>query len=180
MASSCGDDDGGAEATPRRTTTTEAETTTTLDPAEAERQEVIAAYEAAEQAEFSSASAPAPDPDDPAIEATHTGLMLDYWVSVVEGLQRTGVAFRLPEGSQYRYDVDSMRFDEVNGQEVAYLEICTLTDEERFVMGSGEVAEGGLRTIQSSDAMVQEDGVWKLAEHRVNTTMEGVAGCAAD
>ncbi|MGH9210538.1 MAG: hypothetical protein ACRD2C_07620, partial [Acidimicrobiales bacterium] len=179
-ASSCSGDNEEADATPSQTTATERETTTTLDPEEAEREAVVAALEAADQAQFDSSAAPSPDPQDPAIAATHTGLMLDNWTATVEGLRRTGVAFRLPENSQYRVEVDAVNFDEVDGQRVAFLEVCTVSDVERIVVATNEVAEGGVETIQASAAMRNEQDVWKLAEFRVNTTMEGEVGCAVD
>lgn len=181
-AASCGgDDDEEAEATPRQTTTTERETTTTtLDPVEAEKQVVIAAYEAARQAHLDAAAPPNPDPNYPVLAETHTGYMLDYVIAGVTGLRNTGLAQRLPDNSQRRIEVDSVTFEDVEGQRVAYLEVCTVDDFEEVEMATGAVVTSGVRTVQSSDAMIFEGGVWKLAEQRLNTTMEGVAGCAVD
>ncbi len=179
-ASSCSGDNEEADATPSQTTATERETTTTLDPEEAEREAVVAAFDAAEQARIESAAPPSPNPDDPAIAATHTGLMLDSWTARVEGLQRAGAAYRLPDGSRYRVEVESVTFDEIDGQEMAFLEVCTVTDSEQIVVATGAVITGGLKTVQSSAAMQEETGTWKLAEHRENVTLDGEAGCATD
>jgi hypothetical protein len=180
-ASACSKDSNQAEGRPRRTTTTERETTTTtLDPVEAEKQAVIAAYDAALQAETDSTAAPESNPDDPAIAATHTGPMLSFWVAQVTGYKREGSVSRLPENSVSRHEVESVSFGEDQGQQVAYLEVCTVGDGEQVIVATGAVVStGGVDTVQSTNAMVNEDGVWKLAEQRVNSRWEGVAGCAA-
>jgi hypothetical protein len=181
-ASSCGgddDDEEEAEATPRRTTTSERETTTTtLDPEEVERQAVLAASEVAAEARRDSAAPPNPDPDLPALAETHTGAMLDQWVDATTILRLNGFAIRYPENSQYRRDVESVSFDEVDGQSVAYLEVCTVDDGERFSMVTGDIFVSGVRTGHATEAMLQEGDAWKLAERRENDEWEGVAGCA--
>ena len=179
-ASACSKDSNQAEGRPRRTTTTERETTTTtLDPVEAEKQAVIAAYDAALQAETDSASAPAANPDHPAIAATHTGPMLSFWVAWATGLQRDGIVARLPQNSVSRHEVQSVTLGDDQGQPVAYLELCTVSDGEQVVLATGNAVSDGVQTSQSSAAMVNEEGVWKLAELRTNSHWEGVAGCAA-
>jgi hypothetical protein len=187
--SGCGGSDDEADAAPQRTSasvategsTTEPEaTTTTLDPEEVARQEVIDAADAASQARAASAAPPNPDPNHPDLHATHTGAMLDQWIDTVEILVFNGFAIRYPEPSQHQRIVDSVTFDEVDGQQVAFLEVCTVEDGERFSMVTGDVFTSGARTVQATEAMRNEGGAWKLAERRENNTWEGVAGCAAD
>lgn len=178
----CSNDDNSAQARSRRTTTTSERetTTTTLSPEEAEKQAVIAAHDAAIQAIIDSSAPPSPDPDSPALAATHTDYMLEYAMSGIRGMRANGAALRFPEGSQRRSEVDSIRFEDVDGQRVAFLEVCTVDDAELFIVESGEVVSGGVRTIQTTEAMKNVDGVWKLAEQRPNVELEGVTGCAAD
>ena len=183
LAVSCGGGGGDseeAEDNPRPTTTERETTTSTLDPEEAARQEVIAAREAADEALLDAMAPPAPDPEHPAIAETYTGLMLDRMLDTANGLKRNGFAIRLPADSEHRVEVDSVRFDTVDGQEVAFLEVCTVDDSERFVVGTGEVLSEGVKTVAATEAMRRVDGTWKLAERRENENLEGVAGCAAD
>lgn len=175
LAACSGDDDPRAAADERETTTT-GETTTTLSAREQEEQAVIAAHEAASQARADSAANP--DPANPVIPQTHSGLMLDRWRETLTGLQNNGFAIRYPPNSQYRTEVESVTFDEANGQEVAYLQVCSVDDGERYGQTSGVVLSSGLRTVQLTEAMVKEDGVWKVAELQENHRWDGVAGCA--
>jgi hypothetical protein len=174
----CGDDgegDGGDGAT-GTTSTVSATSTTTQDP-EAERQEVINAYLAAEEAAAAASSAPAPNPEHPDLLATHTGPMLQQRQEVFGGLRANGWAIRLPEGSKYREDVRSVDFD---GEDIAILDVCVVDDGERFVVDTGEVIASGVATVQWSAAMRRLDGAWKLAERREENRWEGEAGCALD
>jgi hypothetical protein len=105
--------------------------------------------------------------------------MFDRLTETVRGLRANGWAIRYPENSQYRLDIQSIRFDEDDGQEIAFIEVCGVDDGERFDMASGEVLEGGVRTLQLTEAMRKVDGEWKLAERRQNSYQEGVVECAA-
>jgi hypothetical protein len=168
------------EAQSTTTTAAPAETTTTLSATQREEQAVRDAHAAAVQARMDSAAPPNPDPELPTLAETHTGLMLDQWKNTTTGLQLNGFAIRYPEGSQHRSEVESVTFDEVNGQQVAYLDVCTVDDGERIDVASGEVLSSGVITIEATEAMQKVDGVWKLAERQENTVSEGVTGCAAD
>ena len=183
VVSACGGDDNEAEQQPRTTTTEADPTTTTLNPEEAARNEVIAAREAADEAEIEAWGPPAPNPDLPALKDTHTGLMLDRVVSTARGLTRNGLAIEYPDDSQYRLEVTSISFQTVDGQEVAFLEVCGVDDGQQVVVATGTpVSElsGRVTTTEASEAMRKEDGVWKLAERREDSHQEGVVGCAAN
>jgi hypothetical protein len=185
VAACSGDDDdaaGGREASSSRdtTATSAAESTTTLSAADQEEQAVRDAHQAALQARIDSAAPPDPDPELPALLETHTGLMLEEWQSTVRALELNNFVIRYPENSVHRSEVESVRFDEVDGVEVAYLEVCSVDDGERFSTGTGSVLSGGVKTVQATEAMRKEDGVWKLAERQENSVDEGVTGCAAD
>jgi hypothetical protein len=75
----CGDDGDGGNGATGTTSTVIATSTTTEDPAAAERQEVIDAYLAAEEAAAAASEAPAPDPEHPDLLATHTALNVATW-----------------------------------------------------------------------------------------------------
>lgn len=162
------------------TTTTAAETSSTLSAREQEEQAVIQAHEAATQARIDSAAAPSPDPADPVVAETHTGLMLERWTGTLTALQHNGFAIRYPANSQNRSEVESVTFDEVDGQEVAYVEVCAVDDGERFAMATDAVLSSGVRTTQVTEALRKEGGGWKVAELRENQRWDGVAGCAVD
>jgi hypothetical protein len=176
----CSDDSGADESS----STTEATTTTTAatDPEDAERAEVIAAYEDAVTAASEALAPPTPNPQLPALLATHTGPMLEQRQTVASGLAANGWAIRLPEDTRFRAEVDpeSVEFDP-DDPHVAFLTACSVDDGERFVVETGEpVADdsGGLHTIELSVAMQRVDGVWKLAERREEDRWDGEAGCA--
>lgn len=177
-----GDDrEAAADEAERSTTTTApAETATTLSARQQEEQAVREAHEAAVQARIDSAAPPNPDPDLPALAETHTGLMLEQWKNTTTGLQLNGFAIRYPANSQHRSEIESVSFEEVEGQQVAYLEVCTVDDGERIAVATGEVLSSGVITVQAREAMRKENGVWKVAERQENSVDEGVAGCAAD
>lgn len=177
-----GDDRPAAANERQRTTTTAAagETTTTLSARQREEQAVIQAHEAAVQARIDSAAPPTPDPDLPSLAETHTGVMLEQWKGSMTALRHNGFAIRYPTNSQHRNEVEEVTFDEIDGQQVAYVEVCTVDDGERFGVTSGEVLSSGVRTIQATEAMRKEGGVWKVAEVRENQRWDGVAGCAVD
>jgi len=175
LLGACGDDDADDTAPPTEsTTTTRPPTTTTTDPAEALEAEVTAAYEASSQAFIDAAAVP--DPNFPALEATHTGPMLEQRQRVLRALQAEGRIVRYPDPSQYRIEVDEV---EIEG-DVAYLDVCVVDDGERVVVATGEVVAGGLTTVDARAALRRIDGAWKLAERVQEAEWEGIAGCATD
>ena len=177
FAAACsGDDDAAGTAAGRDSTRTTQRpgTTTTLDPAEAMKAEVKAAYEASSRAFIEAAGIP--DPNFPALAATHTGPMLDQRRGVLSALKADGRVVRYPTPSQYRIDVESV---EIEG-DLATLEVCIIDDGERVVVATGEVVAGGLGTAKARAAMRRIGGLWKLAERVQEAEWEGVAGCAAD
>lgn len=173
---SCSDDDGGAVAGDSTTTSTtrRSTTTTTTDPTAAAEAEVEAAYIAASRAFIDAAAIP--DPNFPALAATHTGPMLEQRRSVLFGLQADGRVIRYPPNSQYRIEVMDVEID----GDVARLDVCGVDDGERVVAATGEVVAGGLGTVQARAAMRLVDGTWRLAERVQEAEWEGIAGCAAD
>lgn len=155
-------------------------TTTTLDPEEAARQEVIAAREAADEAQIEALAPPTPNPDLPELAETHTGLMLDRMTQTASGLKTAGIASQLPDDTQHRLEVESVRFEDVDGVETAFLDVCIVEDAERIDPATGQVLKEGVVTAKSTEAMQRIDGVWKLAERRQDSLEEGVVGCAVD
>lgn len=179
LIAGCSDDSAADD---RSSTTTEKPTTVTtepLDPEEAEREAVIAAYEAADEAASEALAPPTPNPDHPDLVATHTGPMLEQRQTVARGLASNGWAIRLPEDSKYRVEVESVEFD-ADDPDVAFLTTCAVDDGERFVVETGEIIAEGLFTIEFTEAMRRVDGTWQLAERREENRWEGEAGCALD
>jgi hypothetical protein len=177
LIAGCGDDGGDGNGATGTTSTVNPTSTTTEDPDAAERQAVIDAYLAAEEAAATASAAPAPNPEHPDLLATHTGPMLEQRQEVFGGLRANGWAIRLPEGSKYREEVRSVEFD---GEDIAILDVCVVDDGERFVVDTGEVIASGVATVQWSAGMRRVDGGWKLAERREENRWEGEAGCALD
>ena len=180
LVAACGDDAGSDEtdrATSTSAPTTTASTTTSEDPEVADRQAVIDAYMAAEEAAIAASAPPTPNPDLPALLETHTGLILNRRRETILGLRANGWAIRYPPDSVYREEVALVEFD---GADVAVLNVCAVDDAERFVVETGEVIASGLVTVQHTAAMQREDGVWKLAERREQQQWDGEAGCAVD
>jgi len=178
LAVSCS---GGSDKTadkPRRTTTTAAPTTTTLNPTEAAKQAVIKARQSADQAELNAFGPAHANPDLPAIDGTHTGLMLKRIIDTARGLQIEGIVQRLPAHSKHKLTVKSVRFAKVKGQDVAFLDVCLVEDAERVNPKTGKAFQTGVATFESSEAMQKVAGLWKLAERRQDKAAEGVAGCA--
>lgn len=175
---SCSDDDpdGSANAGESTSTSRRPTTTTTVDPSEAERAEVEAAYTASSRAFIDAAAIP--DPDFPALSATHTGPMLEQRRNVLRALRADGRIIRYPPNSQYRIEIDGETF-ELDG-EVARFEICGVDDGERVVVATGEVVGGGVVTVRARVAMQKVDGAWYLAERQQLAEWEGVAGCALE
>jgi len=131
------------------------------------------AYEAASRAFIDAAAVP--DPNFPALAATHTGPMLVQRRDVLLGLKADGRAIRYPQPSVYRIVIKSV---EING-DVARLEVCGVDDGQRVVVASGQVLADGVLTVLARAAMRKVDGAWRLAERVKVQEWEGVAGCAA-
>lgn len=149
---------------------TSSTTSTTVD---ADNDAVGAAYEAASRAFIDAAAVP--DPDFPAIAATHTGPMLEQTTNLLRALQLDGRFIRYPANSQYRIDVESVDITD----DVARMSVCVVDDGERVDRASGEVISSGLVTVQWTAAMRRVDGTWRLAERREEARWDGIEGCAA-
>lgn len=174
MCGACSDD-GESDATattttsrPRPTSSTEQTTSTTAADAD---QAVTAAYEAANQAFIDAAAIP--DPSFPAIEATHTGPMLEQRREVLRALQLDGRIIRYPADSQYRVVIESIRAEGA----VARVTFCAVDDAERVDARTGDVIAGGVVTVRGEAALRSDAGVWKLAEQRFDSRTEGTASC---
>jgi hypothetical protein len=180
LVAACGGD--GETASPETSTTTTSTTmsttSSTIDPATAEAQEVIEAYEAAERAGIEAGSIP--DPDHPSLEATHTGPMLERSREVLDSFEVRAIRYEYPEDSEFRVLADPAGV-EIDG-DVAIFEACVVDDGHRVHLDTGE------RVGESSDdvgtalvrvAMQRDNDVWKLAERQGIEEWDGVAGCAA-
>lgn len=174
VAGACSDDDDGASATsttarPAVSASTQRTTSTTIADDNAA---VTSAYEAASRAFIDAAAIP--DPNFPAVAATHTGPMLEQTTNLLRALQLDGRFIRYPPNSQYRISVDEVEVTD----DVARLSACVVDDGERVERASGSVIAGGTVTVQWTAAMRRVDGTWRLAERREEARWDGVAGCA--
>lgn len=172
LAGACSGDDGDDGATVTTTTTRRSSTTTsTTEPAEAVAGAVGEAYEAANRAFIEAAAIP--DPDHPAIAATHTGPMLEQSRDVLAALKRDNRVIRYPDESVYRVEIDEVEID----GDVARFTFCAVDDGERVDAETGEVVSSGVLTARGDAAMRREGGTWKLAEQEFTSREEGVAAC---
>jgi hypothetical protein len=169
----CSESNRASEERDRQGTSEDRSTDTTTED-DAERAEVIDAYESAGDA-FDEAAA-IPDPEYP-LEETHTGPMLDQTRRVLEGLATDGLIIEYPDDSQASETVTDVRID----GDVAYLEVCAVDDGRRVDAETGEVvAGGGVSTVWSTAAMRRQGGTWKLAELRQDERRDGVGECSGD
>lgn len=132
-----------------------------------------AAYEAASQAFIEAAAIP--DPNYPALAATHTGPMLEQRRQTLRALQLDHRIIRYPQPSQYRIEFESVS---ITG-DVARLVVCVVDDGERVEKDTGRVIASGVGTVRGTAAMQRVEGTWRLAERREDQRWDGVAGCAA-
>lgn len=172
LGAACGgEDDGGEIADTTSTSRPTSTTTSTTDPDDEAADAVQEAYEAANRAFIEAAAIP--DPDHPAIVATHTGPMLEQSREVLAALKRDNRVIRYPEDSQYLVVVDDV---DVQG-DVARFTFCAVDDGERVDAATGEVVSSGVLTARGAAAMRRDGDVWKLAEQEFTSREEGVAAC---
>lgn len=166
-------DDGQSDDAVETTSTTRRPTTTTstTQPTDTDEAAVREAYEAANRAFVDAAAIP--DPDHPAVAATHTGPMLEQSRDVLGALRRDNRVIRYPDNSVYEVVVDDV---EVEG-DVARFSFCAVDDGERVDARTGEVVSSGVLTARGEAAMRREGDAWKLAEQSFTSREEGVAEC---
>lgn len=167
-------DDGSTSATATTTVsfsllTSSSTSTSTSVAVRPEEAEVRSAYEAASRAFIDAAAVP--DPNFPALAATHTGPMLVQRRNVLLGLKADGRVIRYPQPSVYRIQFESVEID----QDVARLVTCVVDDGERVEVASGTVLSSGTGTVEWKVALRRVDGVWRLAERLENQRWEGMA-----
>lgn len=178
LAGCSGGDDpdaaGGSASTSVLSATTSPTTATpsTVESVEDEAA-VRAAYEAASKAFVDAAAVP--NPDDPALAATHVDPMLQQRHKTLRALKADGRVIRYPPNSQYRVDVLSV---DVDG-DVARLTFCAVDDGERVVVATGEVISNGVASVRGRAAMRRDKGTWKLAEQLFDVREKGGSACAS-
>lgn len=180
LAASCGGDEEANDQTSttieRAMTSSSSTTSTTVDPAAQTEAEVVAAYEAASDAFLVAAAIP--DPDLPALAATHADPMLNQRRGVLTQLKFEGRVIRVPEPSVGRIEAES--FD-LRDPDTAVLRVCIVDDGERYDSASGELlTDGQPGTSRFEAALHRVGGRWVLAEQLLQEEWPGVAGCATD
>jgi hypothetical protein len=123
-----------------------------------------------------------PDPEHPGLEETHTGYELSSRVIEIERMVSNETFGQFPDDSVYSVEVRSVSFDHAEDVEMAYLDVCTVTDRQEVSRRTGQVLPRteGVRTIEATGVMHLVDGIWKLAEYEDGSSQEGIAGCAVD
>ena len=173
----------GGEASPSAATTTTTVTfplstssSTSISTSNAvptEEAAVRSAYEVASRAFIDAAAVP--DPNFPALAATHTGPMLIQRRDVLLGLKADGRVIRYPQPSKYLVVVRSV---DLQG-DVAKVAFCAVDDGERVQVSTGEVLARGVSTVTGTAALQRQDGRWKLAEQKFDSRQQEVASCNA-
>lgn len=169
----CGGDDDGASST---TPTSESSTTTKSGAtgssvAGSDDTAIRAGYDAANRAFIEAAAIP--DPNFPAVAATHTGPMLEQRREVLRALQLDGRIIRYPANSQYEVVIE----DVITEDGVSRVRFCAVDDAERVDARTGEVISSGVVTVRGEAALRLDGGVWRLAEQRFESRDEGSASC---
>lgn len=169
LAAACSGADKSPAATTnvRRTSTSNASTTSTTMTTN--KAAVRAAYEAANRAFIDAAAIP--DPDFPAIEATHTGEMLQQTRDLLRALRADGRVIRYPPNSQFQIVIESVQTE----GDVSRLQFCAVDDGQRVDARTGQVISQGVVTARGDAALRLEGAAWKLAEQRFESRTEGAS-----
>jgi hypothetical protein len=136
------------------------------------QQGVIDAYLAARSAFTTSLAHP--DPDDPALAATHVDPLLSEVRKTNAEWRGFGQAGRFPDNSVSRTDITDVS---INGS-TATVDTCGVDDSIVYEVASGKVLNSDVVTVQAHATMTAIDGTWKLASRSEVQRWEGVAGCA--
>jgi hypothetical protein len=169
LASACSSD--GEPSADSTSTTSALSTTTSTTVADDSEAAVRTAYDAANRAFIEAAAIP--DPELPALAATHVGPMLEQRQDVLRALKSDGRRIRYPSSSRFHIDVTEV----VTEGEVARIKFCGVDDGERVDTATGEVISTGIVTTRGRAALRLIEGAWKLAEQRFDSQEDGETGC---
>jgi len=178
LTPACGgdDDDGTApDPTPRSTTTTTEPTTTTLSELDQKIEAAKAAYLAFMHAVRAAEAAPV-TPHLPDVQAVMTGLQQTQITANLEGMQARGEAVRLPENSQ---DSQEVLTASLQPDGSVLLKACEINDAVVYDVATGAVVDDDVITIEVDVTVVQENGVWKVADTVITEESNGVVPCGA-
>jgi len=178
LTPACGgdDDDGTApDPTPRSTTTTTEPTTTTLSELDQKMEAAKAAYLAFMHAVRAAEAAPV-TPHLPDVQAVMTGLQQTQITANLEGMQARGEAVRLPENSQ---DSQEVLTASLQPDGSVLLKACEINDAVVYDVATGAVVDDDVITLKVDVTVVQENGVWKVADTVITEESNGVVPCGA-
>lgn len=170
-----GDDDAESASTTSETTestTSTSESTTTTDPEAELKAEVEAAYMASWDA-FEQIYAN-PDPANPLIKQTYTGVSLEAVLDEVSRSVLEGEAIRRPDDPA-NLVIEVMRIEPASEEE-AVVTACWVDGYVVYDQTSGAVKNETVSTKTTTAVMRLEDGRWKIAEV-TNDRVEGNPGC---
>jgi len=181
LASACGggggDDDEAdppSTADPTTTTTTEP-TTTTLSETDQKIEAAKTAYLSYIHAVRAAEASPV-NPHLPEVQAVMTGVMQTQITANLEGMQARGEAVRLPENSQ---DQQKFLLASVQADGSVLLTTCEINDAIIYNVATGAIVDGDVVTTSVEITVVEEDGVWKVADSVVTSESDGVIPCPA-
>ena len=178
LTPACGGDDHDGTApdpTPRSTTTTTEPTTTTLSELDQKIEAAKAAYLAFMHAVRAAEAAPV-TPHLPDVQAVMTGLQQTQITANLEGMQARGEAVRLPENSQ---DSQEVLTASLQPDGSVLLKACEINDAVVYDVATGAVVDDDVITIEVDVTVVQENGVWKVADTVITEESNGVVPCGA-
>jgi hypothetical protein len=171
-----GDDEADPPSTSDPTTTTTAEpaTTTTLSESDQKIEAAKTAYLTYIRAVRAAEASPV-TPHLPEVQAVMTGVMQTQITANLEGMQARGEAVRLPENSQ---DHQEFLTASVQADGSVLLKTCEVNDAVVYNVATGAIVDGDVVTNFVDVTVVEENGIWKVADTVVTSESDGVVPCA--
>ena len=115
-------------------------------------------------------------PHLPDVQAVMTGLQQTQITANLEGMQARGEAVRLPENSQ---DSQEVLTASLQPDGSVLLKACEINDAVVYDVATGAVVDDDVITIEVDVTVVQENGVWKVADTVITEESNGVVPCGA-
>jgi hypothetical protein len=103
-----------------------------------------------------------------------TGVMQTQITANLEGMQARGEAVRLPENSQ---DHQEFLLASVQADGSVLLTTCEVNDAIIYNVATGGIIDGDVVTTSVEITVVEENGVWKVADSVVTSEDDGVIPC---
>lgn len=114
------------------------------------------------------------NPDYPLLREYATGRQLETLLTETRYRQQHGEAFRYPEPSISRRDV---QVTSIEGEKASVYD-CLVDDGIIYRIGTGEIINGEVGTQSVTADLVLVEGKWKVEAAHLIQNWAGVAGCA--